>query len=234
MEYTFKVWIDGNYYYEDEEYEVEIELSDSEVATIKRLVEEYELVLTHGLMPIIKKGPEELYKKFYDIIFPHVFLEFFSRDEMFEPVPGDEGRTWHEEDFEYLKKTYGDNYSFDDDYNYYYFDDSYIVHIPEDMIPPKIKLSKEMIKDDILAYIRKWNSMREGLFDWIVAYYGYPHDMEASLYEIIEKRLLEIAEKAIEKCNEDTLSNVNYDPFSEIDSEEMADEVYKEFQETTR
>ena len=28
MEYTFKVWVDGNYYYKDEKYEVEIELTD--------------------------------------------------------------------------------------------------------------------------------------------------------------------------------------------------------------
>ena len=30
MEYTFKVWVDGNYYYKDEKYEVEIELTDEE------------------------------------------------------------------------------------------------------------------------------------------------------------------------------------------------------------
>jgi hypothetical protein len=136
---------------------------------------------------------------------------------MFEPVPGDEGRTWQEEDFEYLKITYGDNYSFDDDYNYYYFDDSYIVHIPEDMIPPKIKLSKGMIKDDILAYIRKWNSCREGLFNLIVANHGYPHDKEASLYEIIEKRLLKIAEETIMNTDERTLAEHDFDPFADLD-----------------
>jgi hypothetical protein len=228
MEYTFKVWIDGNYYDDNEEYDVKIDLTDSEVGTIKRLVDEYELVLTRGLMPILKKGPEELYKKFYNVIMPHVFLYFIRRDESFEPVPGDEDRTWHEEDFGYLMKTYGDNYSFED-YNSYYFNDSYIVRIPEDMMPSKMILSKGMSKDDILKYIRKWNSCREGLFNLIVANHGYPHDKEASLYEIIEKRLLKIAEETIMNTDERTLAENDFDPFADLDEWDESTELYEEF-----
>ena len=124
--YEFKVWIDGNYYYEDEEIEAEIMLSDDEVETIKRLVKEYDSDLSCGLMPILKEGDAHLYNKFFSEIYPPVFYELFQRDEMFEPIPGDEGKEWEEEDVIYLMETYGDGYC---------FDDAYICYIPEDMMP---------------------------------------------------------------------------------------------------
>ena len=137
--YEFKVWIDGNYYYEDEEIEAEIMLSDDEVETIKRLVREYDSDLSCGLMPILKEGDAHLYNKFFSEIYPPVFYELFQRDEMFEPIPGDEGKKWEEEDVIYLMETYGDGY---------YFDDAYKCYIPEDMMPSKMTLTKEMAKDD--------------------------------------------------------------------------------------
>ena len=137
--YEFKVWIDGNYYYEDEEIEAEIMLSDDEVETIKRLVREYDSDLSCGLMPILKKGDVHLYNKFFSEIYPPVFYELFQRDEMFEPIPGDEGKEWEEEDVIYLMETYGDGYCFDDAYKCY---------IPEDMMPSKMTLTKGMAKDD--------------------------------------------------------------------------------------
>ena len=137
--YEFKVWIDGNYYYEDEEIEAEIMLSDDEVETIKRLVIEYDSDLSCGLMPILKEGDAHLYNKFFSEIYPPVFYELFQRDEMFEPIPGDEGKEWEEEDVIYLMETYGDGYCFDDAYKCY---------IPEDMMPSKMTLTKGMAKDD--------------------------------------------------------------------------------------
>ena len=131
--YEFTIWIDGNYYYDDEEIEEEILLSDEDVETIKRLVREYDGDLSCGLMPILKKGDERLYNRFYSIIFPPVFYEMFQRDEMFEPEPGDEGKDWDEDDVLYLMETYGDHYD---------FDDAYICYIPEDMMPPKMKLKR--------------------------------------------------------------------------------------------
>ena len=127
--YEFKVWIDGNYYYEDEEIEAEIMLSDDEVETIKRLVREYDSELSCGLMPILKEGDAHLYIKFFSEIYPPVFYELFQRDEMFEPIPGDEGKKWEEEDVIYLMETYGDGYC---------FDDAYKCHIPEDMMPEEM------------------------------------------------------------------------------------------------
>lgn len=137
--YEFKVWIDGNYYYEDEEIEAEIMLSDDEVETIKKLVKEYDSDLSCGLMPILKEGDAHLYNKFFSEIYPPVFYELFQRDEMFEPIPGDEGKKWEEEDVIYLMETYGDGYCFDDTYKCY---------IPEDMMPSKMTLTKGMAKDD--------------------------------------------------------------------------------------
>lgn len=85
MEYKFKVFIDSNWYYKDEEFEKNIELSDTEVATIKNLISKhyYELffdstdVYTPDLMLILQEGPDDLYQKFYDAIYPHVFFELF-------------------------------------------------------------------------------------------------------------------------------------------------------------
>jgi hypothetical protein len=222
MAYKFKVFIDGNYYDDDEEYEVEIDLSDEEYVTIKRLVDEFGYDFSCGLMPILKDGPGNVYHKFYDTIFPHVFFKFFSRDDLFEPVPGDENKVWHEEDFDYLIKTYGDNY---------YLDDSYIVFIPDKMLPPAMKLSKGMNNDELLLYIRKWNSTRKDIFQWIIVNHDIHYNNYDALYEIIERRLLKIAEKEIKQCDETILSEEDYDPFDEINSEDIADEIYYEFQE---
>ena len=221
MDYTFKVFIDGNYYDNDEKYDVEIDLSDEEYATIKRLVDEYNYDFSRGLMPILQDGPENLYHKFYNTIYPHVFFKFFSRDELFEPVPGDEGKVWHEEDFDYLIKTYGDNY---------YLDESYIVFIPDEMLPPKIKLAKGMSDEDLLTYIRRWNSMREDLFDWIISSHDIPISLRDTLYEVIEKRLIEIAKKNIHEWDEEYLSKDDSDPFRQIFTDKLADEIYKEYE----
>ncbi len=222
MEHKFKVWIDGNYYYEDEEYEVEIELSEADMETIRKIVKEYDGNLSRGLMRVLKNSSKDLYQLFYDKIFPDVFLELFSRDDMFEPEPGDEHRHWDESDFDYLIKTYGDNYD---------FDEAYIVYIPDEMMPPKIKLSKGMAKEDILTYIRKWNSTREDVFDWIISEHDIPNQMHDTLYGIIEKHLLAIAEKDIEDLEEGAFALDNYDPFAQLFIDKLADEIYKEYEE---
>ena len=226
MEYTFKVWIDGNYYHKDEEFERVIELSDSEVATIKELIDKYDDDLSCGLMPILYEGSEELYQKFYDAIFPHVFFVLFQRDEYFEPKHGDEDRIWDEdEDVEYLMETYGDGYD---------FDDAYIVYIPNEIMPPKMKLSKGMSKDDILKYIRKWSNLRESLFDDI-CYSGrsISNVGQDIIFEFIDKRLLAIIEKAIEQNDEETLAKDDFDPFKGETQDLLANEIFEEFQKET-
>ena len=221
MEYTFKVWVDGNYYYEDEEYEVEIELTDEEHETLKKIVKEYDGDLSRGLMPILEKSNDDLYQLFYDRIFPDVFFTLFLRDDMFEPKPGDEGKSWDINDVDYLMETYGDNYC---------FDEAYQVYIPDEMMPPKMKLTKGMSDEDLLTYIRRWNSMREEVFDCIISDHSIPISWHDTLYEIIEKRLVEIAKKNIDEWDEDYLSRDGSDPFRQIFTDKLADEIYGEFQ----
>jgi len=221
MKHKFNVWIDGNYYYEDEEYEVEIELSDEEFETLKNIVRKYAGDLSQGLMPILEKSDDNLYQIFYDEIFPNVFYTLFQRDPCFDPVPGDEGKSWGISDVDYLMGTYGDNYC---------FDDAYIVYIPEEMMPPKIKLAKGMSDEDLLTYIRRWNSMREDLFDWIISSHDIPISLRDTLYEVIEKRLIEIAKKNIHEWDEEYLSKDDSDPFRQIFTDKLADEIYKEYE----
>ena len=219
--YEFKVWIDGNYYYEDEEIEAEIMLSDDEVETIKRLVREYDSDLSCGLMPILKEGDAHLYNKFFSEIYPPVFYELFQRDEMFEPIPGDEGKKWEEEDVIYLMETYGDGYC---------FDDAYICYIPEDMIPPKMTLTKGMSKDEMLKYIRKWSSMRNDIYDNITCYHDIPVSEQDHYNEVIENRLLSILTKSIEENDESSLASEDFDPFEDIFPTMIANEIYEECQ----
>ena len=222
MEYTFKVWVDGNYYYEDEEYEVEIELKDSEFKKLRNIVKKYDGDLSRGLMPILNKKDKNLYKLFYDEIFPDVFYTFFRRDNCFEPLPQDENKCWTFDDVEYLMATYGENYS---------LDEAYKVYIPDEMMPPKLKLAKGMSDDDLLKYLRRWNSMREEVFDWIISSHDIPLSLQDALYEFIEKRLLKIARKNIEEMDEDFSAEDDYTLFRRQFPDKFADEIYKEFQE---
>jgi hypothetical protein len=72
--------------------------------------------------------------------------------------------------------------------------------------------------------------MRKHIFVWITTCHDIHSNYYDALYEIIEKHLLDIAEKNIEQCDEETISEGDYNPFSEIITEEIADEIYKEFQ----
>lgn len=224
-DYKFKVWIDGNYYYDDMEYDVEIELSDDEVATIKNLVSEYDNDLSQGIMHVLKQGHNALYNKFYRAIAPEVFMEYFSRDDMFEPLPGDEDKQWTIDDFDYLVETYHDGH-FD-------CDEAYIVRIPDEMMPPKIHFSKGMSKEEILKYIRRWSHLRNNIFDNIYCYHPV-HDAtdKTEILELIEKRLLALAEDAIFQNDEETLAEDDFDPFEGINiyyDHSITDEILDEF-----
>ena len=139
MEYTFKVWIDGNYYHDDEEYEVEIELTDVEHETLKKIVKEYDGDFSRGLMPILKNSDDNLFQLFYDEIFPNVFFTLFQRDPCFEPNPGDEGKIWNISDVDYLMETYGDGYC-----------DSIGINVPpvsERNVPPSAERNVPLVSD---------------------------------------------------------------------------------------
>ena len=126
MEQKFTVVIDGGYYYDDEEAEFDISLTDEEWATLERLVSEYDGDRSKGLFPILRKGPEALYRKFYDAIFPYVWYVHFQRDDLVELLPEDEGRDFSIKDVSYLMEKY----------DAYDLDDAYICRIPQELLHP--------------------------------------------------------------------------------------------------
>lgn len=220
--YTFKVWIDGNYYLDDEEFEKEIPLSEKEVATIKKLIDDYEGYLGQGLMPILKTGPKKLYKKFYDVIYPKVFLYLFDEEYVEDMKKSDCGRSWKLEDFDYLKKNYG---------NCFYFDESYIVYFPEGWEPVKPSLSKDMIKEEILRYIKRWDNSRSHIMENMPGLHD--EDEEAALYGLIDEELVEMVQEHIDQTDEATLSNEDFNLYCTIDNTyELADEIYEEYEKS--
>ncbi len=84
MKYKFQVMVAMTYH--DEDIEVEVELSDDEVAQIKKLVADYEkskeqpaneddYVPETSLLQILEQGNKELFDKFWwDTIYPRVFI----------------------------------------------------------------------------------------------------------------------------------------------------------------
>ena len=222
--YTFKVWIDGNYYLDDEEFEKEIPLSEKEVATIKKLIDDYEDDLSQGLMPILKTGPKKLYKKFYDAIFPTVFLYLFDEEYVEEMKEKDRGRHWELEDVDYLIKTYGDNFD---------FDEAYICNYPEGWEPVKPSLSKQMTKEEIFKYTKRWCSSRESLFDDITARHMESNYGAEPLYEYIDKKLVEIVQDHIEQTDEATLNSEDFNldyAIIDLDQWKVADDIFEEYQ----
>lgn len=219
--YTFKVWIDGNYYLDDEEFEKEIPLSEKEVATIKSLIDDYEGYLGKGLMPILKTGPKKLYKKFYETIYPKVFMFHFDVRYIDEVREEDEGRSWDIEDFDYLNKTYG---------NSFYLDDAYIVYFPEGWAPVKPSLSKNMTKEEILRYIKRWDDSRSCIMEEMPCF--DEDEEEDAMYSYIDKKLVEMVQEHIDQTDEATLSNEDFELYSTIDTFELANEIYEEYEKS--
>ena len=93
-----------------------------------------------------------------------------------------------------------------------------------------MQLTKGMSDDDLLKYIRRWDSTREDVFDWIISNHDISISWQDTLYEFIEKRLLEIAKKDIEECDEEFISRDDYEPFRQFFTDKLADEIYGEFQ----
>ena len=138
MKYKFQVMVALTY--KDEDIEVEIDLSDEEVKTIKALMAAYEskkeepadpeeYVLETSLLQILQEGNKDLFNKFWwDTIYPRVFIKML--------VNGIENgyiEKYDEDDFDY------DNEDAFDDIQDMYSDDIELEHssccicrIPED------------------------------------------------------------------------------------------------------
>ena len=109
--------------YEDKDIEVEVELSDEEVARIKELVasnaatddepkDEDDYVPEPDLLQILEDGEPKLFEKFWDVIMPPVFVEMLINgfdNGYIERHDDDDFYDYHEADFGELYAMYGDN-----------------------------------------------------------------------------------------------------------------------------
>ena len=106
MKYNFLVMVALTY--EDEDIEVEIDLSDEEVETIEALVAAYkskkeepanpeEYVPETSLLQILEQGNKELFDKFWwDTIYPRVFIEM-----LINGIENGYIEKYNEDDFDY-------------------------------------------------------------------------------------------------------------------------------------
>ena len=120
MKYNFQVMVALTY--EDKDIEVEVELSDEEVARIKELVaasaatgdepkDEDDYVPEPDLLQILEEEEPKLFEKFWDVIMPPVFVEMLINgfdNGYIEKDVKDEFEDYHEADFDELYDMYGD------------------------------------------------------------------------------------------------------------------------------
>jgi len=121
MKYKFQVMVALTY--EDKDIEVEVDLSDDEVARTKELVassastneepeDEEAYVPPMDLLQILEDNDKELFDKFWDAIMPPVFVEMLINgieNGYIERHDDDDFYDYHEADFGELYAMYGDD-----------------------------------------------------------------------------------------------------------------------------
>ena len=121
MKYKFEVMVALTY--EDKDIEVEVELTDEEVARIKDLVatsaatdEEAEdgdgFVPEKSLLSILEENDSELFDKLWDVIMPPVFVEMLINgfnNGYIEKDAKDDFDDYHEADFDEVYDMYGED-----------------------------------------------------------------------------------------------------------------------------
>lgn len=136
MKYKFQVMVALTYV--DKDIEVEIDLSDDEVARIKELVaadceahkeaekdmvdaeaeEDYGYESPQDLLQILEDNEPDLFDKFWDEIFPPVFVECLIdgfENGLEEKHEDDHFRNYRKADFDELYDMYGDAMELDHD-----------------------------------------------------------------------------------------------------------------------
>ena len=134
MKYKFQVMVALTYV--DKDIEVEIDLSDDEVARIKELVaadcegheeaeeaevadeEDYGYESPQDLLQILEDNDPDLFDKFWDEIFPPVFVECLIdgfENGLEEKHEDDHFRNYRKADFDELYDMYGDAMELDHD-----------------------------------------------------------------------------------------------------------------------
>ena len=143
MKYKFEVTI--YFTYTEKDIEVEVELTDKEVTRIKKLVaedcearkiaekelEEDDFLPKQCLLEILDNHDPKLFEKFWNVIFPPVFVEILISDfeeNDAERHEDDNFRDYHKADFDKLYEMYGDTLEID----YHY---ACLCKIPEDWMP---------------------------------------------------------------------------------------------------
>lgn len=122
MEYNFQVMVALTY--KDKDIDVEVELSDEEVVRIKELIakdskarsrkkeDEYSYQPPQDLLLILEAYAPELFKKFWDVIMPPVFVEMLINgfdNGYIEQREDDEFEDYYEADFKELYAMYGED-----------------------------------------------------------------------------------------------------------------------------
>lgn len=122
MKYNFQVMVAMTY--EDENIDVEIDLSDEEIETIKALVAAYkskkeepanpeEYVPETSLLQILQEGNKELFYKFWwDTIYPRVFIKMLVNgieNGYIEKYPEDDFDYDNEDEFFDIQDMYSDD-----------------------------------------------------------------------------------------------------------------------------
>ena len=128
MKYKFQVMVALTY--EDKDIEVEVELSDEEVARIKELVaasaatsaepkDEDDYVPEPDLLQTLEEEEPKLFEKFWDVIMPPVFIEMlingFNNGHI-EQHDDDEFDDYYEADFDEVYDMYGDDIELEHSY----------------------------------------------------------------------------------------------------------------------
>ena len=120
MKYKFEVMVALTC--EDKDIDVEVELTDEEVARIKNLVatsgasdeepeDEENFVPEKSLLSILEENDSELFDKFWDVIMPPVFVEMLINgfaNGYIEKDAKDDFDDYHKADFDELYAMYGD------------------------------------------------------------------------------------------------------------------------------
>ena len=140
VKYKFNVMVALTY--SDKDIEVEVPLSDKEVAKIKQLIaennnikeepeDEDAYVPPTDLLQILEDNDEELFDKFWDVIMPPIFIEMLINgfdNGHIEQHDDDEFFDYYEADFDEVYDMYGDDIELE-------HSSCCICRIPEDWLP---------------------------------------------------------------------------------------------------
>ena len=208
--------------YDEIEKSVSVPLSDDEVAEIKRLVEEAD-ELKYGLLHVLREAKSNLFDKFWDIIFPVIFVEnlYDAREngEM-EIDENDEFDDWREADFEELYEMYGDAVELD--YN------CCLCKIPKSFLPPPMTLKKGMSKAEIQRYVKR-SDFRDSLVDNISYECGNRYFID-DIEEAVDHYLISMVEDCIKTNLEETISNQSFSPFTGVSTKELTEKLLAELE----